>query len=35
VVAAVTYLYVPGAWYVAAGACAGLLTAVLREPGHA
>ncbi len=31
VVAAVTYLLVPGAWYVAAGACAGLVAAVLLE----
>ncbi|WP_027817738.1 AzlC family ABC transporter permease [Paraburkholderia bannensis] len=35
VAAAVTYLYLPGAWYVAVGACAGLVTAVLREPGNA
>lgn len=35
VAAASTYLYVPGAWYVAAGACAGLLAAVLMEPRDA
>ena len=29
VVAALTYLFVPGAWYVAAGACSGLVAAVL------
>lgn len=29
VVAALTYLYVPGAWYVAAGATAGLIAAVI------
>lgn len=34
-VAAVTYLFVPGAWYVAAGACAGLAAAVLMEPRDA
>ncbi|OJA25580.1 branched-chain amino acid ABC transporter permease [Burkholderia ubonensis] len=32
VVAAATHLAVPGAWYVAAGACAGLIAAVLWEP---
>ena len=33
IVAALTYLWLPGAWYVAAGACAGLLSALLRgEP---
>ncbi|CAM2154564.1 MULTISPECIES: AzlC family ABC transporter permease [Paraburkholderia] len=31
VVAGVTYRLVPGAWYVAAGACAGLLAAVAME----
>ncbi|VVE51074.1 branched-chain amino acid ABC transporter permease [Pandoraea commovens] len=34
VAAALTYLYVPGSWYVAAGAVAGLLAAVLMEPRH-
>ncbi|AKC70509.1 hypothetical protein MB84_14965 [Pandoraea oxalativorans] len=34
VAAVLTYLYVPGAWYVAAGALAGLLAAVLMEPRH-
>ncbi|AJX12400.1 AzlC family ABC transporter permease [Burkholderia ubonensis] len=32
VVAAATHLAVPGAWYVAAGACAGLIAAVMWEP---
>ncbi|KWE47720.1 branched-chain amino acid ABC transporter permease [Burkholderia ubonensis] len=32
VVAAATHLAVPGAWYIAAGACAGLIAAVLWEP---
>ncbi|MGU7783202.1 AzlC family ABC transporter permease [Burkholderia sp. PU8-34] len=32
VVAAATHLAVPGAWYVAAGACAGLISALLLEP---
>jgi 4-azaleucine resistance transporter AzlC len=31
VVSAITYLLVPGAWYVAAGTCAGLITAVMLE----
>lgn len=31
VVAALTYLWIPGAWYVAAGACAGLAAALLME----
>lgn len=31
VAAAITYRLVPGAWYVAAGACAGLVAAVLME----
>ncbi|VVE34346.1 branched-chain amino acid ABC transporter permease [Pandoraea fibrosis] len=35
VAAALTYLYVPGAWYVAAGACAGLVAAILMEPRDA
>ncbi|SMF27707.1 AzlC family ABC transporter permease [Pseudogulbenkiania subflava] len=30
IVAALTYLLVPGAWYVAAGACTGLLVAIVR-----
>ncbi|AJC22113.1 branched-chain amino acid ABC transporter permease [Pandoraea pulmonicola] len=35
VAAALAYLYVPGAWYVAAGACAGLVAAILMEPRDA
>jgi 4-azaleucine resistance transporter AzlC len=35
VAAAFAYLYVPGAWYVAAGACAGLVAAILMEPRDA
>lgn len=35
VVAAATHIAVPGAWYVAAGACAGLLAALLWEPHDA
>ncbi|KVN28543.1 branched-chain amino acid ABC transporter permease [Burkholderia pyrrocinia] len=35
VVAAATHLAVPGAWYVAAGACAGLAAALLWEPRDA
>ncbi|AOI62218.1 branched-chain amino acid ABC transporter permease [Burkholderia territorii] len=35
VVAAATHLAVPGAWYVPAGACAGLIAALLWEPRDA
>ena len=33
--AAATHLAVPGAWYVAAGACAGLIAALVWEPRDA
>jgi 4-azaleucine resistance transporter AzlC len=35
VAAAITYRLVPGAWYVAAGTCAGLVAAVALEKGDA
>lgn len=35
IVAALTYLLVPGAWYVAAGTCAGLVAALVLEDRHA